>query len=418
GDDAGIYPISISLGTTESQNYDFKPEDGLLTVNQRNISISAQDTSKKQGHDDPKLTYYIDEGTLFGSDIVSGELERESGEELGTYAINKGSLTINDNYIISFLPGVFRIIESSLAPSIDTESIKVLTYAGNSYQTKAFQQDSVYNVILGNRITLHIPWDYDGEDALNWSSNVENSKLINVAKGLTIWSMNIDTILDTHVKIKMVNKYDQGDSIVFEIKSLLNQPPQYSLQQAIVFDKNKQQISYRNFENDSLKLTQAQKVRFTMDLQNDDNDYINLNWLENLGISYQRQNNHLEIEWQLYSLVNTASFIIYDSFNCSDTINLVVTLKEFPTPLIGQAQKTPHLLSLNSNLVYGFSLPQDNLVRINIFNAQGKKVFTFNDILPSGSYKFSDFMKNTGANQNYFISIKNRHFKWNGTLGK
>lgn len=65
------------------------------------------------GESDPQLTYMRDRSTMFGDDnpIPSGELAREEGEDVGTYKITQGTLTldetgVNKNYYIVVTEGV------------------------------------------------------------------------------------------------------------------------------------------------------------------------------------------------------------------------------------------------------------------------------------------------------------------------
>ncbi len=65
------------------------------------------------GESDPQLTYMRDRSTMFGDDnpIPSGALAREEGEDVGTYEITQGTLTldetgVNKNYYIVVAEGV------------------------------------------------------------------------------------------------------------------------------------------------------------------------------------------------------------------------------------------------------------------------------------------------------------------------
>lgn len=108
GEDVGEY--SIVKGTyTLGKNYNLSFESGILTVLPAEIEVKANDISKKYGNEDGLLTFVISNGSLKFSDGFEGSLTREEGEDIGQYAISQGSLKLNDNYILTFIPAVFVI---------------------------------------------------------------------------------------------------------------------------------------------------------------------------------------------------------------------------------------------------------------------------------------------------------------------
>ena len=71
------------------------------------LTITADDIEKEEGSLDPELTYSA-EGLLEG-DSITGELEREEGEEPGEYDILIGTISAGDNYTIDFVGATFTI---------------------------------------------------------------------------------------------------------------------------------------------------------------------------------------------------------------------------------------------------------------------------------------------------------------------
>jgi len=73
--------------------------------------VAAIDGSqgKVYGTADPKLTYKITTGELKGNDVMKGALERQSGEDVGVYAITQGTLTAGDNYDLMVVKNNFKI---------------------------------------------------------------------------------------------------------------------------------------------------------------------------------------------------------------------------------------------------------------------------------------------------------------------
>ena len=74
------------------------------------ITITADNKSKVYGDDDPELTYEITSGELVGNgDAFIGELTRAPGEDVGNYTITQGTLTLGDNYDITFEAAELKI---------------------------------------------------------------------------------------------------------------------------------------------------------------------------------------------------------------------------------------------------------------------------------------------------------------------
>jgi gliding motility-associated-like protein len=74
-------------GTT-SQTFD---------INKKEIMVVVADQGKDYGDEDPELVYALEPG-LFGNDQVSGSLNRNAGEAVGSYSIRLGSLDAGSNY--------------------------------------------------------------------------------------------------------------------------------------------------------------------------------------------------------------------------------------------------------------------------------------------------------------------------------
>jgi hypothetical protein len=110
GSDVGSYAInlgSLSLGP----NYDLKLSSTPVNfeITQRPITVTADPQTKTYGDADPApLTYDITSGSLVGADEFDGSLARDEGENVGTYAINQGTVTVEDgndgnNYDITYV---------------------------------------------------------------------------------------------------------------------------------------------------------------------------------------------------------------------------------------------------------------------------------------------------------------------------
>ena len=83
-----------------------------LVVKKVPITVTADAKTKKVGTADPELTYIVT-GALVGADAFTGELTRQLGEEIGKYDILQGTLTLGDNYDITYNKAVFEILDKT-----------------------------------------------------------------------------------------------------------------------------------------------------------------------------------------------------------------------------------------------------------------------------------------------------------------
>jgi uncharacterized ubiquitin-like protein YukD len=109
GKAVGEYDINQGTLSDTSSNYTLTFVKGTFTITPRPITVQANDKTKVYGEDEPQLDYTITSGNLVGGDQLTGALERETGEDVGTYAITQGTLTAGANYEISFVGADFTI---------------------------------------------------------------------------------------------------------------------------------------------------------------------------------------------------------------------------------------------------------------------------------------------------------------------
>ena len=73
-----------------------------FTVTKAGVDIKAVAKAKVYGDTDPDLIFEITSGTLAFEDAFSGKLVRESGENVGKYGILIGSVSLSNNYNLTF----------------------------------------------------------------------------------------------------------------------------------------------------------------------------------------------------------------------------------------------------------------------------------------------------------------------------
>lgn len=96
------------------------------TISQRPITITADAKTKVYGENDPALTYQLTSGSLVVGDSFSGALSRASGENVSTYAIQQGTLTLGNNYAISYAGASLSITPAPLTITPDGGKTKTL----------------------------------------------------------------------------------------------------------------------------------------------------------------------------------------------------------------------------------------------------------------------------------------------------
>ena len=140
GESVGSY--AIQQGTLSAgSNYTLTFVPANLTINARPVTVTADAKSKTYGDDDPALTYT---GTLHGTDSFTGNLTREAGENVGSYAIQQGTLSAGSNYTLTFVPANLTINARPVTVTADAKSKTygdddpALTYTGTLHGTDSF----------------------------------------------------------------------------------------------------------------------------------------------------------------------------------------------------------------------------------------------------------------------------------------
>ncbi len=133
----GVGTYAITQGTlTAGTNYNLNLFPANLTINQRDITITADDQTKIVAGADPTLTYTITTGVLQFSDAVTGALTRDAGETVGTYAITQGTVALSANYNLTFVPGTLTITDK-IPQTITFGALSAVTYGDANFDLTA-----------------------------------------------------------------------------------------------------------------------------------------------------------------------------------------------------------------------------------------------------------------------------------------
>lgn len=109
GEGVGNYEITATENTLGA-NYNVTIQSGELTINKRNVTITADNVQISVG-ETPQFTYVIT-----GDGIIEGDVTFElvcDGEEVGTHVINVNITKNNENYNIECVAGQLTIVDGS-----------------------------------------------------------------------------------------------------------------------------------------------------------------------------------------------------------------------------------------------------------------------------------------------------------------
>ncbi|MDY0177411.1 MAG: MBG domain-containing protein, partial [Lentisphaeria bacterium] len=122
---AGLWQCSWQFMPEDSGSFLGFSGSSLVSMVKRPLEVTALNQSKVYGEPDPELTLLVTAGSLVLGDSFNGKLQREGGENIGEYSIGQGSLSLNDSYQMSFLPGAF---------SIEPRLVRLQALATSKYQ--------------------------------------------------------------------------------------------------------------------------------------------------------------------------------------------------------------------------------------------------------------------------------------------
>ena len=127
---ATVKATGLALAGKDAAKYKLATEsiDFVGKITPRPITVTADNIVMPQGSSEPELTYKTSEEIIEGNTVI-GALARISGNEIGEYAILRGTLSFGDNYVMTFQEGKFTISNFALCDKVDTDSfIKVSGY--------------------------------------------------------------------------------------------------------------------------------------------------------------------------------------------------------------------------------------------------------------------------------------------------
>jgi len=119
----GAGTATITASEAGDSNYNSAPDvDQSFDIGVQEITVTADTKGKNYGESDPLLTYQITKGSLVGTDTFSGFLSRDTGEDAGIYAINRGDLALNSNYNLNYVGADLTIGQNTISVSAEAKT--------------------------------------------------------------------------------------------------------------------------------------------------------------------------------------------------------------------------------------------------------------------------------------------------------
>jgi len=155
--------LSVAFTPTDILNYNNAEKNVLINVTKASLTVTAENKSKEYLATDPALTY-TNSGLVNGDTnaVFTGALEREEGELVGTYSILQGTLLAGGNYVISYTPGTFTIVDTVM-PSVlsHTPSLNALNISPTTAIVVTFSEavvvengDVSFNPVISGGFTI------------------------------------------------------------------------------------------------------------------------------------------------------------------------------------------------------------------------------------------------------------------------
>ncbi|HEX6429620.1 MAG TPA: MBG domain-containing protein [Niastella sp.] len=184
GENTGTHAINqgtLSAGNNYTLNYTLAD----LTITPKALTVTADARLKVYGDADPVLTYTYSPALVSG-DGFTGVLNRTPGENTGNYSIVKNTLTVNNNYQLTYVPANLVINKALLTATAGDKTVCLedavgtvpVSYTGfkNGDNAAALSSQPAVNIPSYNAAGNY-PLTPSGGAAANYSFNYASGQL-------------------------------------------------------------------------------------------------------------------------------------------------------------------------------------------------------------------------------------------------
>src|SRR5439155_22854956 len=119
----GTVTATVALTGSTKTNYQLSTTSAqaLATITVRPITVTADAKTKVYGYGDPALTYQVTSGSLVTGDSFTGALTRAAGANIGSYAIQQGTLALSSNYNLTYVGANLAITVRPITVTADAK---------------------------------------------------------------------------------------------------------------------------------------------------------------------------------------------------------------------------------------------------------------------------------------------------------
>ncbi len=181
----------IMSGETEvTANYNLSYVDGTLTINKKQITVTPNSNlSKTYGDTDPTIGY-SNTGAISGENpVFTGKLGRTIGENVGTYPVNLGNLTLSDgegfkanNYSLTLASGTYNFTITQRETTI-TPVNQTITYGGSI--DKSVSKATASNLVTGHSLSEITLTTTDTNVTSSGKISASGAKIVNGSTDVT-----------------------------------------------------------------------------------------------------------------------------------------------------------------------------------------------------------------------------------------
>lgn len=121
----GVYTIAIGDLVAQNPNYTITFVSNTMTISPMPVVVTAVAKSKVYGTTDPASSWIVTP-SITGLTAITGALTRKTGDSVGVYAIQQGTVTSanNPNYTITFVTKNFSVMPKPIYVVADAKSIE------------------------------------------------------------------------------------------------------------------------------------------------------------------------------------------------------------------------------------------------------------------------------------------------------
>ena len=232
------YDITVDLGGVTAPGFTLQGVSGLLTVNRRNVSVTADAKNLTYGDALQALSFTANNLAAFDNNATAftGALSRTAGgtstggqENAGTYAIGQGTLAANANYTLTgftganytIAPRALNVTATGQNKVYDGGTTAIVTLADNRLGGDSFtvQHGAAFgDKHVGTGKTVNVTGiALSGTDAGNYSANAATTATADItARALDVSFAGVNRSYDATVIATVTTADDRlaGDSLV------------------------------------------------------------------------------------------------------------------------------------------------------------------------------------------------------------